>query len=124
MAKDKELTEKQSAFLEALFAEVEGDVRAAMDAAGYSRTTPASVILESLHDEIVDRSRRYIAAHSAKAAMAMVGALKSPATLGIQNKLRAAEQLLDRAGVVKQDKLEVSVGDSGGLFLLPAKKTD
>ena len=39
------------------------------------------------------------------------------------NKLQAAQTILDRAGVVKTDKLDVNHNVSGGIFILPEKQT-
>jgi hypothetical protein len=39
------------------------------------------------------------------------------------NKLQAAQTILDRAGVVKTDKLDVNHNVSGGIFILPEKHT-
>ena len=41
----KELTEKQAAFLEALLGEARGNIRAAMDIAGYSKMTKTSEVV-------------------------------------------------------------------------------
>ena len=38
-------------------------------------------------------------------------------------KLKAAETILDRVGLGKQDKLQVDHNVSGGIFILPEKKT-
>ena len=39
------------------------------------------------------------------------------------NKLQAAQTILDRAGVVKTDKLDINHNVSGGIFILPEKHT-
>jgi hypothetical protein len=39
------------------------------------------------------------------------------------NKLQAAQTILDRAGVVKTDKLDINHSVSGGIFILPEKQT-
>ncbi len=117
---NKELTEKQQLFLDLLFDdEVQGDISMAMKLAGYVNTKP-STVLNALADEIYDRTREYIAANAPKAAMSLAGVLKTPTTPGVQNALRAAEQLLDRAGHVKTEKVQVQT-DGGGLFILPPK---
>ena len=40
----------------------------------------------------------------------------------IANKLQAAQTILDRVGVTKQERVEVNHKTSGGVFILPAKK--
>ena len=39
------------------------------------------------------------------------------------NKLQAAQTILDRAGVVKTDKVDINHNVSGGIFILPEKHT-
>jgi hypothetical protein len=53
--------------------------------------------------------------------MSMAGALYDPTELGIRDKMVAAKDLLDRAGLGKVDKLDVS-SSSGGVFYLPPKE--
>jgi hypothetical protein len=50
----------------------------------------------------------------------MVGALYDPTELGIKEKMIAAKDLLDRAGLGKVDKVDVT--SSGGIFYLPPKE--
>jgi len=119
-----DLTDKQIAFLDALYGEAEGDIRKAMDIAGYSKNTPESVVINALADEIIDRSKRVIAANTARATLKMIGVIKDPTSLGAEKALNAAKELLDRAGIVKKDKVEVSGDGSVGLFILPPKKQD
>jgi hypothetical protein len=117
----KVLTEKQQRFLEVLFDEAGGDVVAAKKLAGYSDNTPTTVIVEALKEEIADKTRTYFARTAPKAAMAMVGALFDPTELGIKEKMIAAKDLLDRAGLGKVDKVDVTSG-GGGIFYLPPKE--
>ena len=51
---EKEITDKQAAFLEALLGEARGNIRAAMDIAGYSKMTKTSEVVSSLREEITD----------------------------------------------------------------------
>ena len=53
--------------------------------------------------------------------MSMAGALYDPTELGIRDKMVAAKDLLDRAGLGKVDKLDVS-SNGGGVFYLPPKE--
>ena len=57
-----------------------------------------------------------------KAAVAYASALDDPTQLGIKEKMMAAGQILDRAGVVKTER--VNVESSGGLFILPPKQQE
>ena len=120
MAK-KNLTENQQRFLEVLFDEAGGDVLRAKQLAGYSDNTPTRLIVEALKDEIADATRTHFARSAPKAVMALVGALSDPTELGIKDKMAAAKDLLDRAGLGKVEKVDVS-SSSGGIFYLPPKE--
>ena len=114
------LTEKQKLFLEVLFDEANGDAVAAKKLAGYTPESSTSAIVEALKDEIGEKTRSYFARMAPKAAMSMVGALYDPTELGIKEKMVAAKDLLDRAGLGKVDKVDVTSG--GGIFYLPPKE--
>ena len=116
----RQLTEQQQRFLEVLFDEANGDVVAAKKLAGYAPASSTSAIVESLKDEIGEKTRTYFARVAPKAAMSMVGALYDPTELGIKEKMVAAKDLLDRAGLGKVEKLDVT--SSGGVFYLPPKE--
>lgn len=116
----KNLTDKQRMFLEVLFDEAGGDVVAAKKLAGYAPESSTAAIVESLKDEIAEKTRTYFARTAPKAAMAMVGALYDPTELGIKDKMAAAKDLLDRAGLGKTEKVDVT--SSGGVFYLPPKE--
>jgi hypothetical protein len=117
----RNLTEKQQKFLDVLFDEAGGDVVQAKKLAGYGEQSSTTAIVESLKDEIGDRTRSYFARTAPKAAMAMVGALYDPTELGIRDKMSAAKDLLDRAGLGKVDRVDLS-SSSGGVFILPSKE--
>ena len=116
----RELTERQQKFLNVLFDEAGGDARLAKKMAGYSDETRLSEVVKPLKDEIMEATKEYMAYVAPKAAMAMGNALVDPTELGIRDKMTAAKDLLDRAGLIKTEK--VSVESSGGLFVLPAKE--
>lgn len=117
----RQLTEKQQKFLEVLFDEANGDVVTAKKLAGYGEGSSTTSIVESLKDEIADRTRTWFARTAPKAAMAMANALYDPTELGIRDKMAAAKDLLDRAGLGKVDKIDVG-SSSGGVFILPSKE--
>jgi len=116
----KILTEKQQKFMAVLFEDAGGDVVTAKKLAGYSDGTATSDIIKALKDEIDDATKQYMARIAPKAAVAMGNALTDPTELGIRDKMAAAKDLLDRAGYIKTEK--VNVESSGGLFVLPAKE--
>lgn len=117
----RNLTENQQKFLAALFEEAGGDVVFAKKLAGYSENTPTKLITDSLRDEIAEATRAYFAQTAPKAVMALVSAINNPTELGIKDKMAAAKDLLDRAGLGKVEKVDVS-SSSGGIFYLPPKE--
>ena len=116
----KVLNEKQQKFMAVLFDEAGVDVTLAKKLAGYSDTTATSHVIKGLKDEIADATKEYMARVAPRAAVAMGNALLDPTELGIRDKMTAAKDLLDRAGFIKTEK--VNVESSGGLFVLPAKE--
>ena len=114
------LTERQQRFLDVLFDEAGGDVVAAKKLAGYGDNSSTTAIVEALKDEIAEKTRTYFARTAPKAAYALMGALQDPTQLGIKEKMIAAKDVLDRAGLGKVDKVDVTSG--GGIFYLPPKE--
>ena len=114
------LTEKQQRFLEVLFDEANGDAVAAKKLAGYDPASSTSAIVEALKDEIGEKTRTYFARVAPKAAMSMVGALYDHTELGIKEKMVAAKDVLDRAGLIKTDKVDIQASSS--VFYLPPKE--
>lgn len=121
MAK-RELTEKQQLFLDVLFEEAEGDPLKAKKLAGYSDNVPTSSVTTSLIDEIAELTRKFIAQSSTKAAYTMFKVMGDTDMLGAKERMAAAKDLMDRAGFVKTEKVEVS--SSEPVFILPAKKQE
>lgn len=105
-----------------LFEEAGGDVVVAKRLAGYSDNSPTTTIVEALKDEIFEATKSYMSRIGPKAAIAYASALDDPTQLGIKEKMMAAGQILDRAGVVKTER--VAVESTGGLFILPPKNVD
>ena len=116
----KILTDKQSAFLEALLGEARGNIRLAMDIAGYSKTTATSEVVGPLKEEITERAGMMLAINAPKAAFGIIDVLDDPSALGARNAISAAREVLDRTGLVKKEQVEVS-GNAGGIFILPPK---
>ena len=114
------LTERQQKFLDVLFDEAGGDVVLAKKLAGYSESTATTAVVDALKDEIADRTRTFFARTAPKAAFSMAMANNDPTELGIKEKMVAARDLLDRAGLGKVEKVDVTSG--GGIFYLPAKE--
>jgi len=114
------LTERQQRFLDVLFDDAGGDVVAAKKLAGYGDNSSTTAIVEALKDEIAEKTRTYFARTAPKAAYALMGALQDPTQLGIKEKMIAAKDVLDKAGLGKVDKVDVTSG--GGIFYLPPKE--
>ena len=119
----KMLTEKQEAFLEALLGEARGDIRRAMDLAGYSENTKVKEVVGPLKEEITERAAMMLAMNAPKAAFGMVNVLDDPTALGARNQINAAKEILDRTGLVKKEQVEVKA-TGGGMFILPPKNND
>lgn len=113
----KDLTEKQEAFLQALFDPSVGNggqnVRKAMDAAGYSKSVRTVEVLEPLKDEIVARATYQLASASPSAVMGLLNVLEDPTKPGAKNLLTAAKEVLDRAGVIAAHKANGGGGGGG-----------
>ena len=68
--------------------------------------------------------RDRLAREAPTAAFKLIEVMKSDKPVPqANNKLQAAQTILDRAGVVKTDKLDVNHNVSGGIFILPEKHT-
>ena len=119
----KKYTEKQSAFLEALMGECRGNVRKAMDVAGYSKGTGVSEVTGPLKEEIIEQASMMLAMNAPKAAFGIVDVLDDPSAMGARNSISAAREILDRSGLVKKEQVEVT-STGGGMFILPPKSDD
>ena len=116
----KQLTDKQTAFLEHLLGDARGNVRLAMDMAGYAKTTAVQEVVENLRDEIMDRTSMMMALNAPKAAFGITDVLDDPSAMGAKNAIAAAKEVLDRTGLVKKEKVEVET-NGGSMFILPPK---
>ena len=119
--KDRELTDKQQKFLDCLI-QTGGDPKYAAELAGYAEGSYFQVI-KSLKNEIIDLASQILAQSAPQAAMKLVQVMNTDDPMPQANvRLQAAQTILDRTGLGKQDKLDVSVAsDAGSLFILPAK---
>ena len=119
----KTYSEKQLAFLEALLGEARGNVRKAMDVAGYAKTTKSGEVVKNLREEIIDRASLMLAINAPKAAFGIIDVLDDPGAMGARNSIAAAREILDRTGLVKKEQVEVT-NTGGGIFILPPKSND
>lgn len=118
---DKKLTEMQEAFLDALTGAARGNIREAMNMAGYSANTRINEVVGPLRDEIIERSSMMLAMNAPKAAFGVINVLDDPSAMGARNAVAAAREILDRTGLVKKEQVEVK-GPEGGIFIMPPKK--
>jgi hypothetical protein len=119
----KELTEQHKRFLEVLFADANGNINQAMKMAGFSDGYSRRMLTNHLKEEIIEATQLYIAMAAPKAAVAMIAAIDDPTELGLKEKMSAAKDLLDRAGLVKTEKVQVE-SSTGGVMILPAKERE
>ena len=117
----KELSTQQKTFIDLLFGEAEGNPKKAGELAGYAPTSYPKVV-KALKDEILERAEYSLALNSAKAVKGLVDSLDEDGkTPGVNIRMEAAKQILDRVGLVKKDKIEMTGQVAHGIFILPAK---
>lgn len=120
--KELDITEKQQTFLDALFGEAEGDPKIAGEIAGYADYHQP---LKSLKDEIIDRAEKLLAAFAPRASMGMINALDEDGSLpGANIRMEAAKQILDRVGLSKREKVDITAKVQHGVFILPPKDNE
>ena len=118
---NKELTIKQQSFLDHLVS-CNGDTKRAAELAGYAEGSYTSVV-KALKTEIIELAENILAQNAPKASLKLVEVMDSTDPIPQANvRLQAAQTLLDRVGLAKTDKLDVSLQTSNGLFILPAKQ--
>ena len=117
----RELTEKQQSFLNHLV-ETQGDAKEAAKLAGYS--SHYHHVVKTIKSEIIELTQEVLANSAPKAAFKLVEIMDSKRpVIQANNKLAAAQTLLDRVGVSKVDRVDVNHNvQSGGIFLMPDKK--
>ena len=117
----RELTDKQQAFLTNLV-ETQGDAKKAAELAGYS--SHYHHVVKTLKSEILELTQEVLANSAPKAAFKLVEIMDSKRPIiQANNKLAAAQTLLDRVGVGKVERVDVNHNvNSGGIFLMPDKK--
>ena len=117
----RKLTEKQENFLSNLI-ETKGNLKLSAELAGYSGNHYQ--IIKSLRQEIVDLASNVLAREAPSAAFKLVEVMTSDTALPQANvKLQAAQTILDRVGLGKQERMEVNHNVTGGIFILPEKET-
>ena len=116
----KELTERQELFVDALI-ENGGNISQAIRKAGYKDTSRAWLV-DSVANQIVERTQRYLATHGMKAANNLISALDEDGTTPKGDlRLKAAESLLNRIGIGSREIVDHNVTALHGVVLLPNK---
>jgi dihydroxyacetone kinase-like predicted kinase len=116
---ERKYTEKQIAFLDAMAGPAKGNINQAIKMAGYGEVAQRDVI-GPLQDELIAIAEHILAYNAPMAAFGLTNVVDDPTMLGAKNAVAAAKEVLDRVGVVKKEKIEVS-SESGGIFILPPK---
>ena len=124
-----DITPKQELYLAYLFdgeSETKGNSLESCLAAGYSRDYH-SQLLKVLREEIKLRTVDAISSQAPKAVMQLIESLSEDGTTPRgEVRLKAAESILDRMGVGKQQAIDITSKDESisPLFVLPAKDTE
>ena len=117
----RKLTEKQQDFLNNLI-ETKGNLKLSAELAGYA--VNHYQVIKTLRQEIVDLASNVLAREAPSAAFKLVEVMQSDTAMPQANvKLQAAQTILDRVGLGKQDRMEVNHNVGGGIFVLPEKET-
>lgn len=120
MNTQKQLTKKQESFLGHLI-ESGGDPKQAAKLAGYSGNHWQ--VTKALKEEIIDLASNIMAQSAPQAALKLTEVMNSNAPVPQASvKLQAAQTILDRTGLGKQERLDVNHKVQGGVFILPAKE--
>ena len=122
-SKKKELTIKQENFLTALFNNG-GQVMAAIETAGYSPDS-RGWLMRTVKDEIIDRAKNQLAGSSVKAVNRLSEGLDADGTLPsgqMDIRMKAAAEILDRAGIGKRQEMDIKGQILHGVVMLPAKQ--
>ena len=119
LSKPKELTNKQQLFLDSLV-ETQGDPKKAAAIAGYSGGHYQ--VLKALKNEVLELTKDVLAHNAPKAAFKLLEIMESDRPIPqANNKIVAAQSVLDRVGVSKTEKLDINHQVSAGIFLMPDK---
>jgi hypothetical protein len=101
-----------------------GDPYVAKELAGYGPQYSVRQILRALEGQIPKETSAFVELYSLRATHKILELMEDPTIPGGPVLLNAANSILDRAGVIKKDKLEVNVVAPTALVYLPVKKTE
>lgn len=114
-------TDQKRKLLNALFGEAKGDPHKAKELAGYPAGTNIREVFADMPDDIIRDVEKALSLYAYQATVTLIDLMITPTQLGANIKLAAANSLLDRAGLVKKDKLEVTTSAPTALLFLPPK---
>jgi hypothetical protein len=124
-----DINPQQELYLAYLFdgeSETKGNSIASCVAAGYSKSYHP-MLVKMLREEIINRTVNTVISQMPKAAMQLVKSLdEDGSTPRGELRLKAAESLLDRGGVGKQQSIDITSKDEqiSPLFVLPPKDNE
>jgi len=117
------LQEQDKRFLELLMEEAAGDPKLAKKLAGYPQNMPVLDIVNRLKHQMVEVATSYMALKVPTAIKTLSNIIDGKDEgLGVSNRIKASTEILDRVGIVKTVKSQVSHEYKGGVALLPAKE--
>ena len=101
--------------------DTQGDAKKAAELAGYS--SHYHHVVKTLRSEILELTQEILANSAPQAAFKLIDIMNSKKpVIQAGNKITAAQTLLDRVGVSKVDKVDVTHNmNAGGIFLMPDK---
>lgn len=114
------LSEEHKKFLDAFF-ELKGNVSQAAEACGYSLSY-GYVLARKLKDEILEEASYILALGAPRAAQALVDGVDpdKPAPASA-NRIVCAKEILDRVGIARKDRIEITSESVMPIFILPPK---
>lgn len=125
MAED--LSEQQLLFLDLLYQDglplnLMDKANEIKEQAGYSKNTHAYKILRPLKEAISQRNYEYMILDSNQSINILQEIVRTPTKPGADTAIKAANSLLDRAGLAKKEMQEIEIKGVQGIVILPAKK--
>lgn len=118
---NKELSVEHQAFIDALLT-TRGNVTKAAELTGFS-VQYGYRLMKLLREHIIATAEEVLALHAIRATNVLIDGMEGDLEIGANNQIESAKQVLDRIGLVKKDKVEIS-GPAGGIFLFPEKRND
>ena len=116
----RDYTPKQKKFLTLFVKEGFKDAAKCARAAGYKNNYWQ--LIASLKEDIKEISEAVLVGSSPEAAMMLTSILSADKPIANASaKLQAAKEVLDRTGVIKEEKVNVNHHVQGGIFILPTK---